>query len=247
MESIGSFLKRRREELGLTLEEIAQNTKINQKYLEAIEQDRFDLLPANVYGKIFVSSYAHQLGVTPQELEPKLELIEETAVWRIDHPGKKRHTKHLDYIFVGGGLILGLIVLLILVLKPEQQKISDFEEASLKVLQGLPLSPVSADSQASAQQTSPQLLVLKIEAEERCSGLVISGTDTLFNGSLTKNQEYIWNSQSGFLVRIDRPGEVKLFINGYPLKKRVYEESVKQGLSIGSQNLKQLVDIQGKS
>jgi transcriptional regulator with XRE-family HTH domain len=247
LESIGSLLKRRREELGLTLEEIAQSTKINQKYLEAIEQDRFDILPANVYGKIFVASFARQLGVTQEELEPKLEVIEETAVWRIDHPGKKKHSKHLDYIFIGGGLFLGLIVLMVLILKPESQRTSDFEEASLKALQSLPLAPATADSQPLSSESSPPLLVLKIEAEELCSGLITSGTDTLFIGNLKKGQEYSWNSVAGFVVRIDRPQEAKLFINGFPLRNNVYQESIRQGLSIDNQNLKQLVDFQGKS
>ena len=49
-----------REELGLSLKDIAVNTKINIEYLEAIESGSFEDLPVG-YEKIFIKSYLKQL------------------------------------------------------------------------------------------------------------------------------------------------------------------------------------------
>ena len=54
MGSFGKKLKREREMRGIALEEIAQHTKISARMLEAIEEDRFDLLPGGIFSRAFV-------------------------------------------------------------------------------------------------------------------------------------------------------------------------------------------------
>jgi transcriptional regulator with XRE-family HTH domain len=244
LESIGSFLKRRREELELTLEEIAQSTKINKKYLEAIEADRFDLLPQRVYGKVFVTAYARRLGLTPEELDHKLEIIEETSVWRLEKPGSKKHPKTLDFVFVGAGVVLGVAVLLILILKPEQNKKNDFEEASLRAIQNLPLEPAQSGSENGWEGMLGDSLLLKIEASGKSSALVLSGSDTLFEGVLKNGQALTWKSLVGFTVKVDRPKEVKVYINGWALKDEYDKDMSRLGLEISPQTYRELVKTQ---
>lgn len=47
-----------RRESGLELDEISKKLKIDANYLRALENGRFDLLPAGVYGKNFLKEYA---------------------------------------------------------------------------------------------------------------------------------------------------------------------------------------------
>jgi cytoskeletal protein RodZ len=47
--SFGVSLKRERELRGISLAEIAKTTKISVRLLEAIEKDRFDILPEGVF------------------------------------------------------------------------------------------------------------------------------------------------------------------------------------------------------
>jgi cytoskeletal protein RodZ len=47
----------------LELAEGEPNTHIRAKYLRALEDDRFDILPATVYAKGFLRSYADYLGL----------------------------------------------------------------------------------------------------------------------------------------------------------------------------------------
>ncbi|ACV63864.1 transcriptional regulator, XRE family [Desulfofarcimen acetoxidans DSM 771] len=60
---IGAVLKRVREEKGLTLEQAEERTKIRRKYIEALENEKFEVLPGPVYVKAFIKTYARYLDL----------------------------------------------------------------------------------------------------------------------------------------------------------------------------------------
>lgn len=64
LRTIGHLLKDRREERGLSLEEVAKITKIRFKYLEAIENSSYTDFPSEVYLKGFLKNYAKFLGIS---------------------------------------------------------------------------------------------------------------------------------------------------------------------------------------
>lgn len=66
-ETLGSFLKRHRQNQGKDLEEIAQKTRIHASTLRAIEEDNPKALPAEVFARGFVKNYAQYLGLDPNE------------------------------------------------------------------------------------------------------------------------------------------------------------------------------------
>jgi hypothetical protein len=66
-ESIGAYLKRRREDLGLTLRDVAAKTRVRTTYLEHIENERLSDLPAPVYLRGFVREFARVLGLPDPE------------------------------------------------------------------------------------------------------------------------------------------------------------------------------------
>jgi len=66
--SFGSWLRRQREAREITLREIAETSKISLRYLEALEQDRFDLLPGPLFAKGFLREYAKFVGLDPDEV-----------------------------------------------------------------------------------------------------------------------------------------------------------------------------------
>jgi cytoskeleton protein RodZ len=63
MFEIGNSLREARLRQGLDLAEIEQATKIRTRYLRALEEEQFELLPAQTYVKGFLKSYADQLGL----------------------------------------------------------------------------------------------------------------------------------------------------------------------------------------
>ena len=75
----GKTLKQVRERMGVELQTISKETKINIKVLEWIEEEAFEKLPALVYLKGFLKSYAQSLGLDPQKvIEEYMRLMEES-------------------------------------------------------------------------------------------------------------------------------------------------------------------------
>jgi|TARA_B110000467_G_scaffold62275_1_gene56824 cytoskeletal protein RodZ len=72
-ESFFSLLKSHRESKGVEIQEIAEYTKINPKYLIAIESGNFKVLP-NVYMRLFLRSYAQYIGADAQQALNDYEL-----------------------------------------------------------------------------------------------------------------------------------------------------------------------------
>lgn len=67
-DSFGLWLRRQREIREIDLQEIADRTKISVRYLKAMEQDRFDLLPGTVFARGFLREYARYVGLNPDEV-----------------------------------------------------------------------------------------------------------------------------------------------------------------------------------
>jgi cytoskeleton protein RodZ len=65
--SFGDKLKREREMRAITLEEIAEATKIGTRSLRALEEEHFDQLPGGIFNKGFVRAYAKFLGIDEEQ------------------------------------------------------------------------------------------------------------------------------------------------------------------------------------
>ena len=56
-----------REQRGISISEVAEQTRISPLYLEAIDSDNYKTLPGGIFNKGFVRSYAKYVGVDEQE------------------------------------------------------------------------------------------------------------------------------------------------------------------------------------
>jgi cytoskeleton protein RodZ len=65
---IGETLREARMRQRVNIEELEQATKIRAKYLRALENEEFGLLPGPTYVKSFLRTYAEKLGLDPQLL-----------------------------------------------------------------------------------------------------------------------------------------------------------------------------------
>lgn len=63
MQGIGEILRKTREEQGISLDEVVEATKIRSKYLKALEDENFDILPGDVYARGFATAYLKYLGI----------------------------------------------------------------------------------------------------------------------------------------------------------------------------------------
>ena len=67
MGSFGEDLRKERLARGFALEDISAVTKISQRHLIALEQERFRLLPGGILSKGIVRGYASAIGLDPQD------------------------------------------------------------------------------------------------------------------------------------------------------------------------------------
>ncbi len=66
--TIGTTLKRQRESKGMSLAEVSRVTRIPMPTLDALEADRFDDLPGEVFVRGFLKSYAQAVSLQPADI-----------------------------------------------------------------------------------------------------------------------------------------------------------------------------------
>jgi cytoskeletal protein RodZ len=114
MLSLGQELKRAREERGVTLHEIANATHIGVRFLQAIENDSYDVLPGGVFNRAFVRKFAKQVGFDEQQA---MKLYEEQLEEMGGEPQRRYYTG-LDDLDArptsGNGLLFSFLALIVL-------------------------------------------------------------------------------------------------------------------------------------
>lgn len=93
MTELGETLRQARIKKGLTIDDIHQETKIQRRYLEAIEAGNLDALPGHFYARAFVKSYAEVVGIDPdtilEHIQPEVQPhVEEVKPLRRHRPAK---------------------------------------------------------------------------------------------------------------------------------------------------------------
>lgn len=67
MTNFGASFKKAREFRGITLDQIAKETRISTRFLAAIEDEEFHLLPGGVFNRGFIRSFAERVGLDPDQ------------------------------------------------------------------------------------------------------------------------------------------------------------------------------------
>lgn len=94
IDSFGATLRRERELRSVPLEDVARATNIQLAYLQAMEEDDYDVLPHSTFVKGFIRSYASYIGLNPDNAVTNYEhfisasIQEETNVKLNESPKK---------------------------------------------------------------------------------------------------------------------------------------------------------------
>lgn len=76
MDEIGHILREAREARGLTLGEAQAQTRINSRFLEALENGEYGVLPSPVHARGFLRNYARFLALDPTPLLERYEVFQ---------------------------------------------------------------------------------------------------------------------------------------------------------------------------
>lgn len=68
MKTVGDILKEERLGRGLSIDQLSRLTKIDPKYIQALESNKFSLLPSSTFAKGFVRNLAISLSRDPDEM-----------------------------------------------------------------------------------------------------------------------------------------------------------------------------------
>ena len=120
-DSIGTQLRKSREEQKLSLDEVAKATYMRARYLTALEEDDFERIPSLAQARGFLRSYAEYLGLDAEELldrmwgERPAEILEEEPSPAEPEPASKSPVEAAAFEEIGERLrkqreLLGLSI-----------------------------------------------------------------------------------------------------------------------------------------
>lgn len=121
MSSIGNILRTERETQGRTLTEVSKAVYIKTKYLSALEEENFAVIPGEVYVKGFIRAYASYLGMDGEELVAQYDgpsepvLLQKEAPTTVESGKGRRRRRRKTVSWPEITIIVGVILFILLI------------------------------------------------------------------------------------------------------------------------------------
>ena len=148
MANLGASFKQARESKGISLDKIAAETRISSRFLQAIEDEEFNLLPGGIFNRGFVRTYAEKLGLDPVQALADYErltiLREPTEIPAAPTAPREKTNRHLYPVAIGG------LVLLIVIFYAATRESSNLAQTA-----SAPPAPPPASAPAVVQPAPP--------------------------------------------------------------------------------------------
>jgi cytoskeletal protein RodZ len=209
---IGSTLREARVRRKLTLQQAEEDTKIRVKYLQAMENEDFDLMPGRAYVKGFLQTYAQYLGLDPAIIldeyrsrgTPREEQQPFGGSSVIGKPHSHRGRNTLAFIAVAGLLVLAVIYVLGLSSEGADQSGGPGIDAGL-------LSPSPSPSASPSKSPSPKASasavardVVRVSASDGDCWLEVRRGDAagevLYRDTLTRGKTKVFHGDALFMT-----------------------------------------------
>lgn len=247
LKGIGPILKAAREERGITLAEIEQTTKIRTKYLQAIEEENFELLPGAVYAKGFVNTYVRYLGIGEREdIRAILHPINQTPIVKIEEtpqpevratqesisraPKRRIEDKPITskkHLIIGLSLVAVVALFVIQMIYSSWQK-NDEEFVQPPVVSDTPDDVNDDDNNVSNEDEELpvqyeglnlelQIIDVNPNATDRCWMEVSADGTVVFSGTLNESDMRTITANETIQAKFGNGGVVKLTLNGEDL------------------------------
>jgi hypothetical protein len=204
IDGVGEFLRRERELRLISLDEVAERTKISRRYLEAIEEGRYDRLPGETFVRGFIRSYAQSVGLDPQDT---LLIYSQARVAQENVPARAEHmipepalldTRSLMWLLIVGLVIVGGVLFAIILFRSEKG--------------AWPLAWPPGQERAPAPTVS-QLLTLTAVADSDTWLCIVIDEQEPQDTLLRAGQAIKWSGQERFNVSIGNARATHLKLN----------------------------------
>lgn len=265
MNAFSEDLKKEREAKAVTLAEISKKTRINIKYLEAIEQGAFDVLP-QTYIRAFIKAYAETIGLDVNEMLRKYDIhvareysqddtmqsqlsaqqqkstAANAAQILTEH--KKMRTTLLRFAAVAAGLIVIIAGIVYWNSPPEKNVTETPFENVVKEKEQQEKPVVTADSVHTVHPASavafhePDSLALRMVAKDSVWITVFRDTLPPRRGYLLGGRYRTYIAQKEFKVSISDAGAMTLYLNGNELPPLASKGTPVRNVTINADYLK---------
>ena len=214
--TVGERLRAAREEKGLSLEDIAAQTRIPQRHLESIEVADWDKLPAPTYTTGFAKSYASAVGLDRTEIGDQLraemggQRMANTPA-EVFEPADPARTMPKWLVF---GTIAAVIVLIVVMSWLNRRSLdqSDEPNAVAAAPAQAPASQAAAPAATPAPAPAAQGPVI-ITATSQAWVRVTDGAQKLFESTMQPGQTYqVPATASAPLLRVGAPEAVRITV-----------------------------------
>jgi cytoskeletal protein RodZ len=240
MGSFGDNLRRERELRGITLREISEATKISFRFLQALEQDRIDVLPGGLFPRAFVRQYARYLGLDAEKL---------VAEYLYEHgelpvPERRPPTARPRLRVSPGTLFFGAVAVAAIVLSLRRST-----EPTARTRVATPAPTVAAQpavlpgdrvypAPGNAPTPAPsQGLTLTLTAQQNCWVEARADGQTVISRVLSEGETETLEAEGEIVLSVGNAGGLAISVNdrpGMPLGK---SGEVKKNIVITRKNL----------
>lgn len=240
MAEIGSILREARIRRGLSLKQVSEITKVRAKYLEALEQNDYKVIPGPTFIKAYLRTYASVLRLDPDELvdeyrstyERRRENTAEHYDLTLEHVRnrslrqKKRPVRNTRRGYaVAGALAIVAVVLLAYFGSNRGLPEARMGEVAVGAATTTTLAGTGAGTTAVVGGTTTSstdavftggVVSLRIRAENTCFVMVREDNEAgtmLYRKTMQPNEEFIYSDSKRYWVHIALPEAVRVFIN----------------------------------
>jgi cytoskeletal protein RodZ len=236
MASIGQELKRERELRGISLKEIADTTKINIRFLRALEEDRLDMLPEQFFIRGIIRTYAKYLGLDEQSvLNTYLEGLQTQGTQETSNEEKNPEVsegpesfpkeKKISLFFALMVLvIIALIVVMYFVIRNEESPPPDTAQME-SIIQNTQDTQEKQITIPPIIQEKPEIkqeeLNIEIAVQQETWLEIFADQEMVDSGIKAPGERLQFKATQEFLIHIGNAGGITYTING--------EEGIKFG------------------
>jgi cytoskeletal protein RodZ len=197
MPTIGETLREARMRQRLDIADVERQTKIRAKYLRALENEEFSMLPGPTFVKTFLRTYAELLGLDPHALVEQYRAQYETrdeleTLQPIGPPGRQRESRSGPPRFWIVAMLLAVAVVAGLVALGLSSDDEPDNQASATLGETAQRTEPRTETAKETPPAKPERVVVKITPSVPTYLCVDTGegTEVTFEGTLAEEQTF---------------------------------------------------------